>query len=37
MAARRDRGDTTWPEITAPATVGRVQAAIGLKNDALRL
>jgi hypothetical protein len=37
MAARRDRGDTTWPEITAPATVGRVQAAIGVTSDALRL
>jgi xanthine dehydrogenase/oxidase len=37
MAARRDRGDTTWPEITAPATAGRVQDAIGITNDALRL
>ena len=37
MAARRDRGDTAWPEITAPATVGRVQDAIGITGDTLRL
>jgi xanthine dehydrogenase/oxidase len=37
VAARRERGNTEWPEITAPATVGRVQDAIGLTNGALRL
>ncbi|WP_224371836.1 molybdopterin cofactor-binding domain-containing protein [Hyalangium versicolor] len=37
VAARRDRGDTGWPEITAPATVGRVQAAIGITDDTLQL
>lgn len=37
VAARRDRGDDTWPEILAPATVGRIQQAIGLSEGDLRL
>jgi len=37
MAARRDRGDAAWPEITVPATVGRVQDAVGITDDTLRL
>ena len=37
VAARRDRGDDSWPELQAPATVGRVQQAIGAPADALRL
>ena len=37
VAARRDRGSTQWPEITTPATVGRVQQAICPTNDTLRL
>ncbi len=36
-AARRDRGDTSWPEITVPVTPGRVQDAIGITDSALRL
>ena len=36
-AARRDRGDTSWPELTVPATPGRVQDAIGIADSALRL
>jgi xanthine dehydrogenase/oxidase len=37
QAARRDQGDDSWPELTVPATVGRVQQAIGFPDAALKL
>jgi xanthine dehydrogenase/oxidase len=37
VAARRDQGDLTWPELIAPATPGRVQQAIRPSNESLRL
>jgi xanthine dehydrogenase/oxidase len=36
-AARRDRGDNSWPEFPAPATVGRIQQAIGPTDAAMTL
>jgi xanthine dehydrogenase/oxidase len=37
MAARRDRSDASWPEFAAPATVGRIQQAIGLTDATMTL